>query len=270
MPVRIAHISDPHFGTATVDVVAALRRTLLDLSPDLVLITGDITQRARFRQFRDARRFVKSLAPLEVVAVPGNHDIPLFNVIARLFYPYWGYLKIFKGTLNREVAREDVHVLALNSTRWFRHIQGQIHPRTLRSRLKKIPDRARVRIVAYHHPMDCPKHADEKNLLKNRDEIMAILAESGVDAVLGGHIHDPFIALSSERYPTLRPLVISLAGTCLSWRIRANAPNSFNLIEVVTQDSPRLRISRYDVDRNMIFQPIQSEQFIRRGDAGWA
>src|SRR6476661_987702 len=95
----LMQISDTHFGTEQGDVVEALVRLVREQAPDLVMLSGDITQRARRRQFAAARAFVDRLAPVPLVAIPGNHDIPLFNVALRLMAPYANYSRAFGAEL---------------------------------------------------------------------------------------------------------------------------------------------------------------------------
>ena len=118
--LRIVHLSDPHFGTTQKNVIYGLLKVLNEIQPALVLLTGDITQRARANQFRAAKVFIDQLTPATVIAVPGNHDIPLINIFARLFQPYRGYKSIFKQKLEQNfVLEKDIVINCLNSTsRW--------------------------------------------------------------------------------------------------------------------------------------------------------
>jgi 3',5'-cyclic AMP phosphodiesterase CpdA len=270
MKVRIAHLSDPHFGTVKPDVLNALTECIHQLKPDLIIISGDISQRARYKQFREARAFTKSICEFPIIAIPGNHDIPLLNIFARLFYPYAGFRSVFKGILERNMTVKGVQVLAMNSTSRFRHIQGDLNISNLKDRLSEMSAEAKIRIVTFHHPMDCPKHVDEKNLLKGRDAVMKELDHFNIDLVLGGHIHDPLVTLSSDRYKDIEnPTIISVAGTCLSWRTRANAPNSFHLLDIETENSPTITISRYDIDTNKKFDVINASTFKKDSVLGW-
>ena len=269
--LRIAHLSDPHFGTILPGVREGILSTLLDLQTDLVLFTGDISQRARKTQFLEALDFAqKCERPL--ITVPGNHDIALFNVFERFFDPYRGFRRIFKYRLEKDLLKGDVLISGLNSTSRWRHIQGELDTDRLETHLCKKQGNAKIHIVAFHHPMDCAKTTDEKNLLKNRDQVIPILAQHNVDLILGGHIHDPTITLSKKRYPQEpRSMVIGVAGTCLSWRTRPGAPNSFNLIETdTTKDVPRLTITRYDQRDNLRMTPEQVHCFSRHDTDGWA
>lgn len=266
--VRLAHLSDPHFGTVTDEVRGALLASLAELGPSLILLTGDITQRARRGEFRQARAFVQELAPIPVFAVPGNHDIPLWNLPLRLFAPYRNYAR-FQKVLERESLHQGVEILALNSTSRWRHIQGAFRRGSLEKKLRQ--DRpAQIRLVAFHHPLDCAKTVDEKNLLRGGAAVAAALARAEVDLVVGGHIHDPHVALSTVRYPEAgRSMIFSVAGTCLSWRTRKNAPNSFHLIELETGPQARIEITRYDHEGST-FKPFSPERFVREpGTSGW-
>lgn len=273
--LRIAHLSDPHFGTILPGVLEGLLETLNELKPDIILLTGDITQRARRRQFQDAKKFTHALPAARFIAVPGNHDIPLFNLFARLFNPYFGFKNLFKDQLEKDHRIGDILVTGLNSTSQWRHVQGAFDCKRLEKRLKAqsespLSSPPKVHIAAFHHPMDCAKPQDEKNLLIGRDQVIEILARYRVDLIIGGHIHDPYVALSTVRYPkTERTMIIGVAGTCASWRTRKNAPNSFNLIEVDTRSTPLLTIHRFDQQPNLHFGITSSHRFSKASEAGW-
>lgn len=229
---RLAHLSDLHFGADVPDVINAVANKIKDLAPDLIIVTGDITQRARREQFRAARRFLDQLLPISMISIPGNHDIPLFNIVARLFYPYWGYSRYFKGSLQGMHQQGGVEVLTLNSTHKFRHVQGQLDLDHLDNALSQFNKLCHVRVVAFHHPMDCLKSIDEKNLLLNAPDVVQLLDKYKVDLVVGGHIHDPVTRTTRHRYPHLdTPFLISVAGTTTSHRVRREAPNSFNIYD---------------------------------------
>lgn len=270
--VRVAHLSDPHFGTIRPGVREGLRQSLLALSPDLVLITGDITQRARRGQFREAAEFCRSLEPLPVFALPGNHDIPLFNLFARLFSPYGGFRKHFQAEREMNWQKGEVRLTCLNSTSRWRHVQGDFNLERIRHRLGAPPLESTVHLVAFHHPMDCPKETDEKNLLKGRERAMALFQTAKADILLGGHIHDPYVALSDERYPHIpRRMVLVVAGTCLSSRIRKAAPNSFHLIDIESGHEPTVTVVRHDIGKDKLFSPRVggTRRFVRLTHAGW-
>lgn len=270
--VRIIHLSDAHFGTILPGVEEGLLATVHSLNPSLVLLTGDITQRARASQFKAAKAFVAKLKPYPCIAVPGNHDIPLFGWGVRFFNPYGQFRKLFKELLEKDYVSHGVRVTGLNSTSRWRHVQGDFNIPRIEKRLEKTYENVKVRIAAFHHPMDCAKGVDEKNLLRGRDETIRVLDHSEVDLVVGGHIHDPYVALSGVRYPSVeRQMILAVAGTCMSWRTRKGAPNSFNLIDVETEcvGGPRIEIVRYDMRDNKIFTPEMHHSFQRADAGGW-
>ena len=122
----VLHLSDPHFGTEQAPVMDALERFAHELRPDLLLLSGDITQRARRAQFAAARAFVDRLRAPVLLAVPGNHDIPLFNLAARVFAPYGNYVRAFGGELEPQFADRDLLVVGVNTTRPARHKNGVV------------------------------------------------------------------------------------------------------------------------------------------------
>lgn len=271
MSIRIVHLSDPHFGMIKPIAMEALLVALKILNPQAIIISGDITQRARDEQFEQARIFTNTFAELPVLVLPGNHDIPMFNVFDRLMHPYKGFTKILKGKLQQEIDLGPVHILALNSTRRSRSIQGEIDLEILKNKMETKANK-KIRIVSFHHPIDCPKWVDEKNLLLNREEVVPMLGSGDVDLILSGHIHDPYICLTHHRYPKVkRSMIIGVAGTCLSTRTRADANNSFNLIDIQTDsESPKLAVSRFDLVDNKTFEATESHRFKRKDqNVGW-
>jgi 3',5'-cyclic AMP phosphodiesterase CpdA len=267
---RIVHISDPHFGTTTPEKKKLLSNTIRTLDPDLVAISGDITQRARRKQFLEARQFCDSLSPLPLMAVPGNHDIPMYNIPARFLFPYFGFKQYLKFPLSEWKNFGPIEVLALDSTSPARAVQGQLRGNEIKN-LHRFSKEAKFRVVMCHHPMDCPRGTDEKNILKFASRDMPLFEDAKVDLILGGHIHDPLARLSSKRYENAkRPMPIVLAGTCLSSRTRSDAPNSFNLIEICMNDQNiELDITRYDLTAQGTFVPLTETQFTRNGRDQW-
>ncbi len=269
--IRIAHLSDPHFGTVVPAVQHALVSSLHALKPDLVLVSGDITQRARRHQFVAARAFKESLLPIPAFGIPGNHDIPLFNVAGRLLSPYHGFHAHFQSRREKSLRVGDVRVVGLNSTSRWRHVQGSLNLDRIRPRLFDDWATTKVRIVAVHHPLDCAKRVDDKNLIRGREKVFELFERAEIDLVLSGHVHDPFVTLSDARYPaSKRSMILSVAGTCLSTRTRKDAPNSFHLLEVETEGNPSMAITRMDWDGSA-FQPRPeaAQSFERKPLLGW-
>lgn len=227
---RILHLSDTHFGTERKPVVEAVLDLARSLAPDLVVLSGDITQRARRGQFAAARKFIERLS-LPVLAVPGNHDIPLFNVLARALNPYGNYKRALGAVLEPVFESDGLLAIGLNTTRPRRHKDGEISG----GQIARVAQRLRqarpgqLRVVVAHHPVRAKVESDLSNLLIGRERALQAWGEAGVDLVLGGHIHLPYVL-------PLRPEAggggwIVQAGTACSHRVRGSIPNSVNVIE---------------------------------------
>jgi 3',5'-cyclic AMP phosphodiesterase CpdA len=240
----LLHCSDPHFGTERPGAVAALQALVRAQRPELLLLTGDLTQRARRAEFAAARAFVDGLRVPRVLAIPGNHDIPLFNLAARLLCPYAGFRRAFGPALEPEFETESLLVLALNTTRPWRHVDGALSAAQIERVAARVAraSAAQLRLVLVHQPLAVAQPEDEADRLHGAEAAIRRWAEAGVDAVLGGHIHLPFV----RALPTPRPMWVLQAGTALSHRLRAEAGNSVNLLHA--GPGRRLRVERWDLD----------------------
>ncbi|HUP91148.1 MAG TPA: metallophosphoesterase [Solimonas sp.] len=265
----LLQISDTHFGTERPEVVEALVREADALAPDAVLLVGDITQRARAAQFAAAAEVMARLPGKLHVAVPGNHDLPLFNLVARLFWPYAGFEKSF-GPRRTLWSGQGLTLLALDATHPKRHKNGELPALMLRERLAEARSSAGpdgLLVLAAHQPLWTAWQKDGHQTLLGRDQTALILAEHRVDLVLSGHVHVPLIGLSTIGFKLPWTYVLSGTGTAVSDRTRAGAPNSFNLIEVTPGAQPRIELSRYDYAATG-FGCAERRGF-RRGETGW-
>lgn len=227
---RVLHISDTHFGTEQAPVVEALLDLGRRLTPDVVVLSGDITQRARRAQFAAARAFLARFG-LPTLVIPGNHDIPLINVAARLFDPYGGYRRTIGPELEPVFSNERVLAIGVNTTRPSRHKNGEVS----REQIDRVCARLRqarpeqLRMVVVHQPVRAIVESDTANLLIGRDAAVPAWVEAGMDIVLGGHIHLPYVAPLPT--PSARRAWAVQAGTAVSCRVRSSIPNSVNVIE---------------------------------------
>lgn len=227
--MRLLQLSDPHFGTEVEPVMHALLSLVRKVQPARILLSGDITQRARRGQFAAARRFVAQL-PAPVIAVPGNHDIPLFNVLARWWAPYGNYCRAFGPQLEPEYDSDEVLVVGVNSTRASRHKDGEISPAQVErvaARLARASAR-QLRVVMLHHPVRAWEGKDDENIVHGGDAAIAAWVSAGADLVLGGHIHLPYVLPLGDG--KRRRAWTVQAGTALSHRVRGDVPNSVNVI----------------------------------------
>ena len=226
-------ISDPHFGTERPAAVEALLQLVHEQAPDVAVLSGDITQRASRAQFRTARSFVDRLGVPVTLTIPGNHDIPLFNVLARLFAPYANFRRAFGAELEPMAEWPDLLLLTVNTTRPWRHKDGEVSA----AQVERVAGRLRgaqpgqLRVVVVHQPLAVTRAEDEPNRLHRCAEAARAWSRAGADLVLGGHIHLPFVLPLHERIDALpRPLWAVQAGTAVSSRVRDEVGNSVNLI----------------------------------------
>lgn len=244
----VLQLSDPHFGTEQPAVVEALQRLVAKLVPDLVVLSGDITQRATAAQFEAASRFTSGLnAP--VLAVPGNHDIPLLNLGLRMLAPYARHRRAFGAELEPSYETPELLVLGVNTTRAWRHKDGEVSA----AQVERVAQRLRgaasgqLRIVVTHQPVAVTLERDQSNLLHGAGAAVRSWSEAGADLILGGHIHLPYVLALHELTPGLARRVWAVqAGTALSSRVRHEAPNSVNLIRCEPQGQTRCTVERWD------------------------
>jgi 3',5'-cyclic AMP phosphodiesterase CpdA len=229
----LLQVSDPHFGTERPAVVEALVRLSHEQKPDVLVLSGDITQRAHRSQFQAARAFVDRLGIPHRLVIPGNHDIPLFNLAARVLAPYAGLQASFGDVLEPEFASDGVLVIGVNTTRRWRHEDGEVSAAQVErvaARLSRAGP-AQWRVVVTHQPVFVTQPRDHKNLLHGREAAVARWAQAGADVVMGGHIHLPYVAPLQEAFGGLaRPMWAVQAGTAVSHRVRHGAENSVNLL----------------------------------------
>ena len=256
---RVLHLSDTHFGTEQAPVVEAVLSLARQLMPEVVVLSGDITQRARTGQFAAARAFLCRLG-LPPLVIPGNHDIPLFNVAARMLNPYGGYQRALGMVLEPVFSNERVLAIGVNTTRPSRHKNGEVS----REQIDRVCQQLRqahphqLRIVVVHQPVRAVVESDTRNLLIGREAAVPAWVDAGMDIVLGGHIHLPYVApllANSGR----RAWAVQ-AGTAVSHRVRGSIPNSVNVIEYHVDDGHvGCAVQRWDYDRrDKAFAAVES------------
>lgn len=240
----LLHLSDTHFGTEQPQVVAAVLDLAARLRPDLVVLSGDITQRARPAQFQAAKAFADRIgAP--VLAIPGNHDIPLLDLWERLTRPYARYAAAFGTDLEPVLSLPEWLVIGVNTTRPWRHRNGELSGAQIErvARLLEAASPAQLRVVVVHQPLAVTEPRDRRHLLKGHTEAVRAWAEAGADLLMGGHIHLPYtLALHGLR----RHLWVVQAGTAVSARLRPGAPHSVNLVRWEAAGGRGARIERWD------------------------
>jgi len=262
----LLQISDPHFGTEQPPVVDALLRLAHTLQPDLVVMSGDITQRARRAQFSAARAFVDTFGATPFVVVPGNHDIPLYNLFARIAHPYANHQRVFGRDLEPEFESTELLVMGVNTTRAYRHKDGEISTQQVERvvrRLERVTPR-QLRVVVTHQPVVAARANDFRNLLHGREHAIERWSQAGVDLILGGHMHLPYVAplhVACKDLP--RQMWAVQAGTSLSSRVRGTVPNSVNVIDYDGSNAGARRaiIARWDFNQaHASFEPVMQHK----------
>lgn len=262
----LLQISDPHFGTERPPVVDALVRLVHEQAPNLVVLSGDITQRARRRQFHAARVFMDRLGVTATLVIPGNHDIPLFDLATRLLNPYANHSRAFGADLEPMFESDLLLVITVNTTRYYRHTDGEVSAEQIERVARRLEraTRSQLRVVVTHQPVAVTRPQDEINLLHGGDRAVRSWALAGVDLILGGHIHLPFILPLHERFADLPRKVWAVqAGTAVSRRIRHEAGNSINLIRYDGPQSKRRDavVERWDyLDSKQCFRPVDIKE----------
>ena len=224
----VLQISDTHFGTEQPQVVEALVSLARLQQPDLLVLSGDITQRARPAQFQAARALMDRLGG-PFVAIPGNHDIPLFDVWTRIRRPYARHSAAFGAELEPVHSSTDLMVICVNTTRAWRHKHGEVSAQQI-DRVAQLLIQAKpeqLRVVVVHQPIAVARAEDATNLLRGHTAALQAWAAAGADLVMGGHIHLPYVMAVNG---LARPLWAVQAGTAVSARVRAGVPNSVNLL----------------------------------------
>lgn len=226
---RLLHLSDLHFGMARPGLAEALAEQARAWAPDLTVISGDLTQRARTGQFRAASAFVAAL-PGPVLAVPGNHDMPLWNPLARLAFPFAAWRRWIGSALEPMFETPALRVIGLNTADPHAWERGRLPQGALARTLTRLRTArpGQLRVVVMHHPLHLPPQS-EKAPMPGVEAATQALAEAGADLVLCGHLHAWAAAPYAVRAEG-RSMLCVQAGTTLSTRLRGGE-NDLNLID---------------------------------------
>lgn len=250
---RIAHLSDVHFGAHDPAVVAGAEKWLIEERPHLVVISGDFTQRAKVDQYREAGAFLDRLeaAGLKTLGVPGNHDVPLYDVVQRFTRPLHRYRRYIDDELCPWFESERVAVLGINTARSLTFKDGRISHEQMaiiRERFREIPQ-DRTRILVTHHPlfeMPIGEAGEASEAVGRQGEALQAVAEAGVHILLAGHFHRSFTQSARRMVKNAGPALVIQAGTATSIRLRAGETQSFNLIETHSNRSVAVQVIGWD------------------------
>jgi len=269
--LTILHGSDLHFGKPfDAQVAGIFQRTIRDLSPDLLVLSGDFTQRAKIREYQEAREFLGAFPDLPIVVTPGNHDVPLYRVWERLFAPLRNYREFISPELDTVTPVSGATVVSLNTTAPLQAIvNGRLRDRQLlfaADAFQDVPE-GDLRVVALHHHLAPAPDYESDQVLPGFQRCLGAFSKMKVELILGGHLHRAYIANSLDTYPRedgRHGIVIAHSGTTTSRRGRARErnKNSFNLIGIA---GDHMVISHYIyVDEEGAFVPVGTHAFPRR------
>ena len=242
----IVHLSDLHFGRLDERLLAPLAQAVGAAAPDLVAVSGDFTQRALRRQFIEARAFLDTLR-FRTLVVPGNHDVPLYNVAARIARPLAAYQRFISKDLEPTYLDEEMAVVGLNTARaWVTRGAGRLNEAQVNRAadwLRRAPP-SLIRIVVTHHPFDLPEGVPAGHLVGRASMAMTRLAGAGADLFLAGHLHVSHVGHTAERYKIEGHSALVVQAGTMSTRGRGEL-NTFNVLRV---QRPDVTIERHSWD----------------------
>jgi len=261
---RIAHLSDLHFGRTDPAVLEDLKRAVIAVKPDIVVVSGDLTQRARTAEFKQARAFLAAL-PKPQIVVPGNHDVPLYNVFKRGLTPLSRFTRYIGKQLSPSHADEEVAVLGINTARALSLKSGRINRTQVKKACVSFGRLAAdvLRIVVTHHPFAVPESGTHRTIVGRAKMAMEAFGDCKVDIVLSGHLHVSRAITSETLYAGPHAALLVQAGTASSTRLREGT-NAFNLLWI---DGLSVEVERHDWEEGRF--AIAGRQHFRRRQTGW-
>ena len=272
MARTIVHLSDLHFGRVDAAIPPALLRAVAELAPDLVVVSGDLTQRARIKEFKAAADFLSAL-PAPWLAVPGNHDVPLYDLVRRWLSPLDRFRRYITSDLTPFYEDSEIAVLGVNTARALTFKDGRINQGQIAAAMQRFAHCGKdvTRIVVTHHAFDTPDPVPGiraiHKVVGRATMAMAGLMRAGVDMILSGHLHSSGVGETTKRYPAPgRAILLIRAGTATSTRRRGEV-NAFNVVRVAGMEvTVACMVWRSDEGR---FATASTERF-NRTEAGWA
>jgi 3',5'-cyclic AMP phosphodiesterase CpdA len=261
----LAHISDLHFGREDPVLAEELLADLGRLAPSLVAVSGDLTQRAKPREFEAARAWLRRL-PAPSVVVPGNHDVPLYNVWRRFTAPLALYQRYIDPEPYPMYVDAELAVLGVSTTRALSS-GGQVGKDDLaaiEARLAQAPAGA-FRVLITHHQYVPHPSRPRSAPMRRVEEALETIERCAVELLLAGHMHLGYYGDVRAHYATVRRSILFVqAGTAISHR-RRGEPNAWNRIVIFDADHLEVEPRAWDGQR---FAPGPTAVF-ERVDGAW-
>ena len=262
----LIHLSDLHFGRIQEALIRPLIDSVAQLNPDVIAVSGDLTQRARDKQFQAARYFLDALPAIKIV-VPGNHDVPLYNVAARL-HRLKRYRRHITDDLEPFYSDHEIAVLGMNTARSLTFKGGRINDRQvarMKERLSGLADTV-AKVVVTHHPFDLPEAYPKAAVVGRAPMAINRLRDCRVDLFLAGHFHVSSATPMTFSYAVngYSSLIVQ-AGTAISTRTRGEA-NAFNVILI---DVPYISVERREWNSEYATFGSSAIDHFQRAANGW-
>ena len=261
----IVHLSDLHFGRVDERIIEPLVDRIASIQPHVVAVSGDLTQRARRRQFQHAAAFLDRLAFPKVV-VPGNHDVPLFNIAARVLDPFAGYRRWISADLEPAYVDAEVAIVGLNSARGLiTGGRGRLNLEQIQAAATRLHSLTATKIIVTHHPFDVPQGFDTQHLVGRASIAMERFAAAGADLFLAGHLHVSHVGHTADRYNIAGHSALVVQAGTMSTRGRGEL-NTFNVLRIAGRD---MTIERYSWESGARDFDQSFAGTFRRTPEGW-
>ena len=260
---KIVHISDLHFGTENSEIANQLTDDINEIKPDVVVVSGDLTQRAKTKEFVKSQIFLDTLEYPRVV-IPGNHDIPLYNIWDRVVNPFKRFDRYFNES-DRYYSDDRLEIIGLNSVRNLRWKSGKLSSEQLKIGAIEFgkSDKNMIRILVIHHNLfHVSSSIDSEKLLKSK-LWHRWLMENRIDLILFGHDHKSMVEPVLFNDDKFIDFIFIQAGSGISNRTRG-CPNSYNTIEI-SDNNCIIKVREFKDDQ---FEVVSTHHFIKKAD-GW-
>ena len=256
------HISDLHFGRILTDVLAGLKQKIESIKPDMIIISGDLTQRATEKEYQQAADFLNDINTPYFI-IPGNHDLSTFRIIERFFWPWRKWHKWVQRELEAQYANDNYQLVGINTARkagfymdWSRGRISSTQIKHITKQVMEAPEH-QLQLLVAHHPFWLPSEYEARHLIGGRDKALASFKDTGLDLILSGHVHVDYCRVVDG-------IIVSHAGTTTSDRLLPEHANSFNIIR---GDKSTLTIARHHWHQDE-FQ-LSATQTFYRDNGGW-
>ncbi len=234
--IKIAHISDIHFGAEDSAAVEKIIEDIEMQKPRMIAVSGDLTQRAKSRQFEAAADFLDRL-DYPMIVIPGNHDISLFNIFRRFYRPLKKFFKYISDDIFPEYDDDDMAAVGVNTARSLTWKGGRINEdqiREIENRFENKDDKLKVLIL--HHNISPSPGKKKQSFIGRAEMLLKTINKSQIDLILAGHVHTAYTKVIRQSEKGDISSIIVSAGTAVSKRVRGGEPNSYNIIKGSRQE----------------------------------